>query len=90
MDCSLRRKRLFAGRNELLAIDACSALANAEEIYFINGGDSPEYAQRVVSTSGKQDGLYWSVSETQVSSPLGHFNQFQSLRSLRIPGINLW
>jgi hypothetical protein len=64
------------GRNELLAIDACSAIANAQELYFFRGGLSPEYAQRIISTSGKQDGLYWPVSQTQSSSPLGDFSQF--------------
>jgi Protein of unknown function (DUF2950) len=64
------------GRNELLAIDACAALASAEEIYFINSGDSPEYARRIISAPGKQDGLYWSVSETHSSSPRGHLEQF--------------
>jgi hypothetical protein len=63
------------GRNELLAIDACFALANAEEIYF-NTGAAREYTQRVISTPGKQDGLYWPAPEVQASSPLGHLSQF--------------
>jgi hypothetical protein len=63
------------GRNELLAIDACFAVANAQEIYF-NTGAAREYAQRIISTSGKQDGLYWPAPEPQVSSPLGHLSQF--------------
>jgi len=63
------------GRNELLAIDACFALANAQEIYF-NTGDAREYAQRVVSNPGKQDGLYWPAPEAMASSPLGHLSQF--------------
>jgi hypothetical protein len=64
------------GRNELLTIDACIALANAEQIYFNLGGDTPEYAPRIISTPGKQDGLYWPVPETQTSSPLGHLSKF--------------
>ncbi len=63
------------GRNELLAIDACFALANAEEIYF-NTGAAGEYTQRVISTPGKQDGLYWPAPELQASSPLGHLSKF--------------
>ena len=72
------------GRNELLTIDACSALATAQEVYFANGGDSAEYAQRIISTSGKQDGLYWSVSEQESSSPLASLSEFpkSSLASL--------
>jgi hypothetical protein len=63
------------GRNELLAIDACFALANAQEIYF-NTDAAREYAQRVISTPGKQDGLYWPAPEATTSSPLGHLSQF--------------
>lgn len=64
------------GRNELLAIDACAAMANAQEIYFASLGASPEYTQRIISTSGKQDGLYWPASDTQDASPLGSFSEF--------------
>jgi hypothetical protein len=64
------------GRNELLTIDACSALAGAQEVYFAGGGNSAEFAQRIVSTSGKQDGLYWAASEQQVSSPLANLSEF--------------
>jgi Protein of unknown function (DUF2950) len=62
------------GRNELLAIDACFALAKAEEIYYANGGDSPEYAQHIISAVGKQDGLYWPASEAKVPSPLAYLD----------------
>jgi len=63
------------GRNELLTIDACSALASAQELYFAAVGNS-EFAQRIISTSGKQDGLYWAESEQQVSSPLAKLGEF--------------
>jgi hypothetical protein len=64
------------GRNELLTIDACSALAGAQEVYFAASGNSGEFAQRIVSTSGEQDGLYWPASEQQVSSPLANLGEF--------------
>jgi hypothetical protein len=64
------------GRNELLTIDACSALAGAQEVYFAAGGDSAEFAQRIISTSGKQNGLYWAASEQQVASPLANLGEF--------------
>ena len=64
------------GRDELLAIDACSALASAQEVYFSAGGNSAEFAQRIISTSGKQDGLYWAASEQQVASPLANLGEF--------------
>jgi len=64
------------GRNELLAIDACAAIANAQETYFATVGSTPHFAQRIVSTSGKQDGLYWPASQTEGPSPLGSFDEF--------------
>jgi len=64
------------GRNELLTIDACSALAAAQQMYFSYGGESGEYAQHIVSTSGTQDGLYWPTSKDQALSPLASLNEF--------------
>lgn len=71
------------GRNELLAIDASYALANAEEIYY-NGGDSPQFAQQIVSSPRQQNGLYWPASDETGASPLGDISQFPkgSLTSL--------
>lgn len=57
------------GRNELLTIDACSALVDAQEKYFADSGYAG-FAQRIISTAGKQDGLYWSAPDTQNASPL--------------------
>ena len=64
------------GRNELLTIDACAAIANGQDVYFARSGSAPEYAQRIVSTPGKQDGLYWPASDKSDVSPL------QALREL--------
>ena len=64
------------GRNELLAIDACAAMANAEQIYAEDYSQSGEYAQRIISTAGNQDGLYWPVSQGEAPSPLGNLNEF--------------
>jgi hypothetical protein len=75
------------GRNELLMIEACSALAEAQEIYFAAGRDSAEFARRIVSTSGKQDGLYWAASEQQGSSPLANLGEFAG-PSLATPSPN--
>jgi hypothetical protein len=62
------------GNNELLAIDAVSAIANAQELYFKSAHDGKpahEYAQKILSSPGKQDGLYWQAAKNQPSSPLG-------------------
>lgn len=67
------------GRRELLAIDACSSIANAEELYFKQGhdGNPPhQYTTKIMSSPGKQDGLHWHAPEDQVSSPLGRLSDF--------------
>jgi len=70
------------GRNELLAIDDCSALVGAQRIYF-SSSPSATFAQRIISSAGRQDGLYWPASE-QPSSPLAGLSEFpkSSLPSL--------
>ena len=71
------------GKNELLTIGALAALANAEQFYFDNSA-SGEYAQRIISTPGKQDGLYWLASNSLGASPLAKLAEFpkSSLPSL--------
>jgi Protein of unknown function (DUF2950) len=71
------------GRNELLTMDTLAALANAEQFYFDNSA-SGEYAQRIISTPGKQDGLYWPTSDSFGVSPLAQLEAFpnSSLTSL--------
>ncbi len=71
------------GRNELLTIETLAALANAEQFYSSNT-DSGEYAQRIISTAGKQDGLYWPASDSLGVSPLAQLEEFpnSSLTSL--------
>ena len=77
------------GRNELLAMDACDALADAEKMFY-DSSASPEYAQRIVSTPGQQDGLYWPTGEAQTSSPLGDLTQFpKSSLASYAPGASL-
>jgi Protein of unknown function (DUF2950) len=67
------------GKNELLAIDAVSAMANAEELYYRrahHGAPKHQYTDKILSMTGNQDGLYWEVPADQPSSPLGRLNQF--------------
>jgi hypothetical protein len=59
------------GRGELIAIASCEAIAAAQRQYFHQVHDNQkEYAQKIVSDNGKQDGLYWQASEGQAPSPL--------------------
>jgi len=67
------------GRNELAAVAACTALADAQAQYFGQTHDADtqkQYAQRIVSAAGKQDGLYWPVGTNQVPSPLEGVHEF--------------
>ena len=63
------------GKNELLAIDVVAVLANAEQFYSVNS-ESGKYAQRIISTPGKQDGLYWPASDSLGTSPLAQLDEF--------------
>lgn len=56
------------GRNELAAIEALHAYVNAQQRYFAM---NQKYAQKIVSSEGKKDGLYWPVSPGEAPSPLG-------------------
>jgi len=67
------------GKDELTAIAATIAVADAQEQYFDEthiGDTVRQYAQEFVSDAGKQNGLYWSVQEGQSPSPLGQLGDF--------------
>ncbi len=64
------------GANELGAIDTCHAYVDAQEEYTALDRDEDEvleYAQRLGSTDGKKDGLYWFVDPDgdEERSPFG-------------------
>ncbi len=62
------------GRNELGAIAVCRAYVEAQREYAAkdrNGDDVLEYAQRLRSTPGQHDGLYWPLRADEEQSPLG-------------------
>lgn len=62
------------GANELSTIETCHAYVDAQRQYAErdrNHDGFLEYAQRFLSTPGKQDGLYWPASAGQEESPLG-------------------
>jgi Protein of unknown function (DUF2950) len=60
------------GRNELAAEDACEALVAAEKEYFARapGSFSGQFAQKLVSTDGRHDGLYWHAAYDEFDSPI--------------------
>ena len=62
------------GRNELGAIKAALAFYDAQNEYadmFKDKTGQAVYAQKIVSSPGKKDGLYWPTSSSEPDSPLG-------------------
>jgi hypothetical protein len=62
------------GRNEMHAVETCLGYVEAQLDYIRedhNGDGMLEFAHRLVSTPGKQDGLYWDSGEGGPASPLG-------------------
>jgi hypothetical protein len=62
------------GRNELDVIQVCLAFADMQREYAEadrNGDGRLEYAARLVSSPGKQDGLYWPAAAGEPPSPAG-------------------
>ena len=62
------------GRNELAAIQVCYDLAPAQAAYAAEDHDDDgvlEYAQRLLSSPGRKDGLYWPASPGEAVSPFG-------------------
>lgn len=77
VDAAAGRDEIIArriGRNELRAIAICRVYDDAQIEYASKDRDGDgvrEYAQKVRSTPGKQDGLYWESGEGEDASPFG-------------------
>jgi hypothetical protein len=64
------------GRNELTTIRVCQAYVDAQQEYAAKAHDGKPagpYAQKIASTPGKHDGLYWKSDDPSQRSPLGDF-----------------
>jgi DUF2950 family protein len=62
------------GENELGAIAACRNYVDAQHEYALekhDGSSLNQYAQKVISTDGKQDGLVWKNPDGTFGGPLG-------------------
>jgi Protein of unknown function (DUF2950) len=76
-DAQAGRQELFnrrIGSDELDAIDVCHGYVEAQYQYAMKprqGYDVNQYAQRIVSTPGKQDGLAWQNSDGSWDGPVG-------------------
>jgi hypothetical protein len=61
------------GRNELDAIQLCHGYVEAQYEYASqkhDGAEANQYAQRVISTPGKHDGLVWRTSDGKLEGPV--------------------
>ena len=64
------------GKNELNTIAVCRAFVQAQREYAQEDRVEKgviEYAQRIRSTPGKKDGLYWEAKPDEEASPFGPF-----------------
>src|SRR6266550_3168950 len=62
------------GANELNAIEICRGFDDAQHEYAVekhDGSKVNQYAQRVISTPGKHDGLAWQDADGTWSGPVG-------------------
>lgn len=62
------------GANELDAIQICRGFVEAQHEYALMKHDSSgvnQYAQRIISTPGKQDGLAWQSADGTWGGPIG-------------------
>ena len=62
------------GANELDAIQICHGYVEAQHEYALQpheGYDVNQYAQRIISTPGKQDGLAWQTADGTWAGPIG-------------------
>ena len=71
-----RQEVLFRriGRNELDAIEVARGYVEAQKEYALTKHDGAmvnQYAQRVISTPGKQDGLAWQAPDGSWQGPVG-------------------
>jgi hypothetical protein len=62
------------GENELDTIQSCLAYVDAQREYYMRNPQQDaflHYSDRLISTEGKKDGLYWPAAENEDPSPLG-------------------
>lgn len=70
------------GANELSTVQSCLAFVDAEREYYSRNpeGDALlHYAQKLISSDGHKDGLYWPTGDHESLSPLGE--EFARARS---------
>ncbi len=77
----MRTRRI--GRNELAAIETMRAYVEAQGEYAEqdrNGDGIREFAQKILSSPGKHDGLYWPTADGEPESPAGPLLETRDLK----------
>ena len=77
----MRTRRI--GRNELAAIETMYAYVDAQQEYAEqdrNGDGILEFAQKILSSPGKQDGLSWPTAADEPESPAGPLLETKDLK----------
>jgi len=77
----MRTRRI--GRNELAAIETMRAYVEAQREYAAqdrNGDGIREFAQKILSSPGKQDGLSWPTPPGEPESPAGPLLETKDLK----------
>jgi hypothetical protein len=76
-DTAAGEKEILArrvGQNELDVIQVCIGYVEAQRDYLArnpDGASVPHYADRLLSSTGKHDGLYWPSAPGEPESPMG-------------------
>jgi Protein of unknown function (DUF2950) len=87
-DVAAGKEELIArriGRDEIVAIDVCGALADAQAQYFAQKhGGVKQYAQKFISDAGQQNGLYWPPVQGAPRSPIGPLVAFATEEGISI------
>jgi len=77
------------GENETEVIDTVRAYVEAQRDYAMEDRDADgvlEYAQKLISSEGQTDGLYWPMEQGDGDSPAGAFVSEQQLRKAKAKG----
>ena len=74
------------GENELATIQSCLAYVDAQQEYYLrNVQKDPlqHYANKLISSPGKKDGLYWPADGRRAAKPAGR--RIRRCKSRRLP-----
>jgi hypothetical protein len=77
------------GENEVEAIKTARAYVDAQKDYAMEDRDADgvlEFAQKLISSEGQTDGLYWPIEQGDGESPAGGFVSEQQLRKAQSKG----